>query len=493
MPETFSRRDFLKLSGLAAAASALSACHPILPFPVPTRSLIEPLDNRLMITRGLRRITFGPHVDEYLHAIQVSLDPFIEEQLSPDTIPDPEVESHLAGFKTLSQTAQQVIANSATRDTPAQELAAATLIRAVYSKRQLYELMVDFWSNHFNIYIRKTQEWFLKTVDDQEVIRPHALGKFADLLSASAHSPAMLVYLDNALSSKSRPNENYGRELMELHTLGVDGGYTQADVKDVSRTLTGWDLWGAKGHPPYGFLYKSKGHDAGEKLILGKHYPAGRGIEEGEQVLDFLAHHPSTAQFISTKLVRRFVSDDPPASLVAQAAAAFQGTDGDIARVMGTILHSQEFKASLGQKIKRPFEFIASALRSTNASTQAGSPTLDTLQQMGQPLFRWDSPDGFPDNGTTWTTTTGMLSRWNYALELSYNLLQDTRLDVAALSGPVQSPAGAVDVLSQLLLGEKMPNPGRQVLLEFAAGVNLEQALPALTALILASPYFQYR
>ena len=215
------------------------------------------------------------------------------------------------------------------------ELRQATLMRQLYSKRQLYEIMVEFWSDHFNIFIEKGNGFYLKTVDDREVIRKHALGSFRDLVWASAHSPAMMIYLDNQANEKSHPNENYARELMELHTLGVDGGYTQKDVMELARCLTGWNV---KEHFWLGdFVFKEDLHDTGEKNVLGLSIQPS-GIKEAEQVIEMLVTHPSTAKFISTKLARRFIADDPPQELIEKAAQTFLDTKGDIKSVLRVIL-----------------------------------------------------------------------------------------------------------------------------------------------------------
>ena len=516
---TINRRKFLKFSAFTAALAALAACAPtrspaLLATPggsvAPTVSaaatataagtVVTPTvaatqtatPEDVLIPRMLRRILFAATPEDLAHARQIGLDAFIEEQLAPHILPDPEVEPRLAAYETLGMDALQ-LAQVTPRQKPGQQLAQATLVRAVFSRRQLYELMVDFWSNHFNIYLAKGVDRYLKTIDDREVIRPNALGKFSDLLSASAHSPAMLIYLDNALSNRRAPNENYARELMELHTLGVDGGYTQEDVHEVARALTGWTVSGARSQEAGAFLFDAKSHDDGTKMILGHSFPAGQGIKDGEQLLDMLASSPATAQFICRKLVQRFVSDAPPVALVASAAAAFSKTGGDIPAVMSVILHSAEFKASLGSKIKRPFEFIASTLRASGAAFQPDLPSLGILRNMGQPLFGWESPNGFPDAAPAWITTTGVLNRWNYALAIAFNTLKDTHLDPSTwITEPANIPEG-IDALSKRLLGETLPEAERNIILSFAGNSPFSALAPALVALILSTPDFCYR
>jgi hypothetical protein len=508
MKKTILRRDFLKLTGMAAALAALAACGPLrslqptlrsqtpsqpslVPSPQPSAQagLVTPSP---IISRGLRRILFAPTPDDLNRATQIGLDAFIEEQLAPASIPDPDVDAQIGTYETLAMPASDLL-NILPKEKVVEELIEATVLRAVYSRRQLNELMVDFWSNHFNIYIEKSSDRLLKTVDDRDVIRPNALGKFSDLLSASAHSPAMLIFLDNALSSKGNPNENYGRELLELHTVSVNGGYTQTDVHETARALTGWTISGPKAALPGTFLFRVKLHDDGEKTIMGQHFPAGQGIKDGEQLLSMLAGHPSTAGFISTKLVRRFVSDNPPASLVAKATATFTQSGGDIAKVMSTILHSAEFKASLGQKIKRPFEYMVSALRVLGANIKPDLTSVLVLRQFAQQPFNWESPNGYPDSAQAWITTSGLLTRWNYALALSFNAIKDTQVDFTHLLPVPTSLAAGIDALALRLLGEPLPGPERQIMLDFAGNGDFETLLPALTALTLSTIDFQYR
>ena len=289
------------------------------------------------------------------------------------------------------------------------ELQQATLLRAAYSERQLYELMVDFWTNHFNIYIGKDSDKWMKTVDDREVIRANALGKFRDMLTASAKSPAMLEYLDNRVSVKGKPNENYAREIMELHTLGVDGGYTYADIQNVARAFTGWTLLPPRrpGDTAGEYLFNARQHDTDEKTVLGVTIPKGGNESDGLKVIEILANHPSTAKFVSKKLVRRFVSDNPPDALVQSVAATYQKTDGDIRQMMGVILHSDEFKNSYGQKVRRPLEFVAASMRALDVKVDAKNSEIlrGVMVLLGQPLFQWATPDGYPDYAGAWINT----------------------------------------------------------------------------------------
>ncbi|MCA1554878.1 MAG: DUF1800 domain-containing protein, partial [Chloroflexi bacterium] len=315
-----------------------------------------------------------------------------------------------------------------------QQLQEATLLRAVYSERQLFELMVDFWSNHFNIYIGKESDKWMKTVDDREVIRKHALGKFKDMLTASAKSPAMLEYLDNRVSVKGKPNENYAREIMELHTLGVDGGYTYPDIQNVARAFTGWTIVPPRSSQSNagGYVFNARQHDTDAKVVLGVQIPAGGGESDGLKVIEILVNHPATAKFLAKKLVRRFVSDDPPQSLVDRVAQTYQKTGGDIREMMRVILKSDEFKKSYGQKVRRPFEYLVATLRALDVKLEPKDADIlrGVIAQLGQPLFQWATPDGYPDVYGAWVNTNGLLSRWNVALNLAQAGAKGIQADV---------------------------------------------------------------
>src|SRR5437870_667557 len=321
------------------------------------------------------------------------------------------------------------------------ELQRAKLLRAVYSEQQLYELMVDFWENHFSIFANKDDDRYLLTGFDRETIRPFALARFRDLLGATAHSPAMLFYLDNWRSSVPRPypakgdkpagtdgglNENYARELMELHTLGVDGGYTQKDVQEVARCFSGWTI--QKPNEQGLFLYRPGLHDDGEKIVLGHKILPGGGIADGERVLDILATHPSTARFIATKLARRFISDDPPQPVIDRAATVFLKTDGSIRETLRAIITSPEFfsTSAYRAKVRSPFEYVAAAMRAMNAETDGDRPVLDLIGRMGQPLFGRITPDGYSDRAEQWLSSGAMVARLNFANALATNRIKGT-------------------------------------------------------------------
>ena len=324
----------------------------------------------------------------------------------------------------------------------ARDLTEAKLLRAVYSSRQLEEVLDDFWFNHFNVFLDKGADRYLVTEYERDSIRPHVLGKFHDLLEATAKSPAMLFYLDNWQSvGPNAPgagrgnaqrrrglNENYGRELMELHTLGVNGGYTQKDVTEVARCFTGWTI----NQPQRGgkFVFNPRLHDNGEKVVLGVRIPAGGGESDGEKVLDILAHHPSTARFVSRKLAMRFVADDPPESLVARMADTFQKTDGDIRAVLETMLKSKEFwsEGAYRSKMKSPLEMVASAVRAVDGNVDFAFPLVNQVAQLGEPLYRKIEPTGYSNSSKEWMNSAGLMARMNFALQLADNKIPGVKV-----------------------------------------------------------------
>jgi uncharacterized protein (DUF1800 family) len=360
------------------------------------------------------------------------------------------------------------------------DLQRAKLLRAVYSDQQLYELMVDFWENHFSIFANKDDDRYLLTAFDRETIRPFAMGRFRDLLGATAHSPAMLFYLDNWRSSVPRPypakgdkpagvdggfNENYARELMELHTLGVDGGYSQKDVQEVARCFSGWTI--QKPNEQGLFVYRPGFHDDGEKVVLGHKILAGGGYADGERVLDILAMHPSTAKFIATKLARRFISDDPPQVVIDRAAAVFLKTDGSIRETLRGIITSPEFFSTTAYraKMRSPLEYVAAAMRALNAETDGDRPVLDLIGRMGQPLFGRITPDGYSDRAPQWLSSGAMIARLNFANALAANRIKGTRIDLEKLLGADQSNREAVTLkLTQLTVPIDLSKASRAAL-----------------------------
>ena len=525
MPK-LTRRRFLLYSSLTAAATGLSGCDwleklsltptippaetlPPTPLPTPEATASPQVEAPQDLFHLLNRISFGPHPEELARAREIGADNYIEEQLYPAGIPNDKLAELLEPLTSLDMSpAKLAELDEQVRGAPSAELKLATMLRAIYSRRQLYEVMVDFWTDHFSIYQLKGFCRILKTVDDRQAIRPHALGKFRDLLGASAHSPAMLFYLDNHLSSQDRPNENYARELLELHTLGVDSGYTQQDVQETARCLTGWAIQRRGQNDAGTFAFYPRRHDNGPKTVLGVEISAG-GIQDGERVLDILAEHPSTAQFIAAKLCRRFVSDDPSPDLVAEIAGVFTRTGGDIRQVLRAILQAEEFWASAGQKVKRPLNLIASTLRGLEAeiapqdekakaarpTRRAGFQLHDFLNRMGQPLFQWSTPDGYPDTGPAWISTSALWARWQFAFGLTTNRLRGISVDLEAPleKAGISEPAATLDFFTQRLLGGTLAPAHRDAILAFMGNGDMIQTSPLAVGLLLASPAFQRR
>jgi uncharacterized protein (DUF1800 family) len=428
---------------------------------------------------------------------------------------------------------QQVVSN---------ELIQSKLLRAIYSDRQLEEVMTDFWFNHFNVFIGKGADRYLLTSYERDVIRPRALGKFEDLLVATAQSPAMLFYLDNWLSvgpdsdfangipkrnnnynwrrppRPQRPvpakqakgrrgglNENYGRELMELHTLGVNGGYTQKDVTEVARVLTGWTLKQPK--QGGGFVFEERMHEPGDKRVLG-HRIKPSGEKEGREVLHILAHHPSTAKFISTKLAMRFVSDNPPPALIDRMSQTFLKKNGDIGEVLKTMFHSPEFWAteSYRAKVKTPLEFVVSAVRASGAEVSDALPLARQLQTLGMPLYGMQPPTGYSMKADAWVNSAALLGRMNFALALTAGKLKGVQVDTGQMLVPGDPPTdqqGALAALENSLLAGNVSQQTHDTIAAQMNDPKMSQrktddpARPANTnviaGLLLGSPEFQRR
>jgi uncharacterized protein (DUF1800 family) len=476
-----SRRHCLRQSGWAAAALATAGCAPL------TRGLSQPelpkgwadrasgrqtdAPAEAALRRVVNRTSFGPRPGELKRVREIGVDAYLEEQLHPDRLE----ESPAVAWRLWSLDTLQVDTDfrfEFPKEQVQAELQRAAVIRAVYSRRQLHEVMVDFWTDHFNVSQLKGDSAFFKTADDDAVIRRHALGKFRDLLQASAKSPAMLHYLDNARNTKSTVNENYGRELMELHTLGVHGGYTQRDVQEVARCFTGWSIQdeGTWWHGE--FVYRPEQHDDGARHMLGVDLPAGLGQQHGERVLEILAGHPSTAHFIARKLCRRFVADEDaiPSALVFRSA---------------------EFRSGAGRKLKRPFDFVVSTLRAVNADTDGQGP-LPHLHRMGQAPYQWAMPNGYPDRREAWLPS--LLGRWNFATALASGQVPGTAVDLQELvraAGADSAPAQAT-ALQTAILGQHEPRLSARLVDDFL-GVGHPDGLAQAAALLLASPAFQWR
>ena len=363
------------------------------------------------LMRLVNRVTLGATDDEVKRAKAMGFSKYLEYQLKYTSIPDAETNTWVqTNAPTLAQDGATLYAVD--YNTLITQLWNATTYRSAFSKRQLYERMVEFWSDHFNIDYEKVG--YLKTLDDRDVIRKHALGKFPDMLKASAHSPAMLEYLDNTRSRGRNTNQNYAREIMELHTLGVDGGYTQTDVAELSRILTGWTIQG-RGV----FAFDPTGHDFTGKTFLSTDFPAqsssvgAAAVQEGDRAIDMLLAHPNTAKYISKKMIRWLLRYDPSDSLVTAVAQVYTKTNGDIPSMIRAILTPANLTAA-PLKLKRPYHFLVSSLRATQPTVRSMNQLANRqLLLLGQPLFQWDTPDGYPDNMDFWAGT--VLSRWNFA------------------------------------------------------------------------------
>ncbi len=496
MSTLINRRQFIKMASIVTATTALTACDPNTLLN-PTFEVNKwPLAMTSAEWRLLNRVTFGPRIQEREQVAKAGLAAFIENQLAPETLPEMDLTLRLAlrRLETLYLDAPDLF--DVEDDVAKRELQQATVLRATYSHRQLYEVMVDFWSNHFHIDQNKGYCAWLKTVDDREVIRPHALGNFYDLLYASAHSSAMLFYLDNQENHVKHPNENYARELLELHTLGVDSSYTQTDVQELARCLTGWTI--KKRFYRGQITFNENRHDDGPKEVFGLTIPAGAKEHGLDRVIEMLATHPDTAHFIATKLVRRFIADDPPPALIARAAQTFLQTQGDITATLRTILlapevlptNTDERRApqTLQPKLKRPFEYIVSTLRQLNAQTNGSEAILKALAQMGQPLFQWPTPDGFPDQSEFWQSS--LFTRWRFALTLAQNNLSGTELDLKQLvnlSGGDTSRLNLLNQFSIALFGQPLPETIAKQLLSASDDNSI------VLAALLGSPTFQWR
>lgn len=488
-----SRRQALQITASAAAVLPFAGCERIISGL--SDSLGQSIPDHVGVASGaaidpdfhlLSRAAFGPWPGDLEHLRDIGSDAWIDEQLSPASIDDSLCDLRARRFETLHH--EPGTCYEYKKPVLREEITRHTLLRAVYSKRQLFEIMVEFWTDHLNINLNKGDCIYLKPSDDRLVVRANALGKFRDLIRASAASPAMLVYLDGKenrrASPEEIPNENYARELLELHTLGVGGGYTQRDVYEAARCLTGWRL--RTGWRKGTVFFEPALHDDGEKLLLGHAIQAGLGEQDLDRVIGIVCRHPSTARHIAVKLARRFVSDDPPSSVVENAARVFSESDGDIRSVVSEILRSDEFKSARGVKIKRPFRFIAGCLRAIGADTHAHSPLIEHLIRMGQAPFQHPTPDGYPDRAAPWLAT--LLWRWNFAFALANNQLPSVSVDIERLLNAL--PPSFPETLFAHCTGRD-PAPDEIKILRnhlSNAGLSAGDAQAELLALILASP-----
>ena len=517
---------------LAAGAPAAAAEEAALTDP-------PALTEREMVEHVLSRATFGQTASDRERIAQEGIAAFLEEQLHPEELDDSAVEQRLQALPVLHKgpdtLVQELVAQRKQRqremrsegmlaqapppppEAPKElqrplgkagrgpgfdsiaQLSQAKLLRAVGSRRQLQEELVDFWFNHFNVFAGKEQESALLPQYEGRTLRPNALGSFPELLEATAHSPAMLIYLDNWRSSAPPPrwlkknkarrglNENYARELLELHTLGVDGGYTQKDIVEVARCFTGWTVEEPQKDPR--FVFRPGLHDFGEKRVLGHAIPAGRGVEDGEQVLQILAAHPSTAHFIARKLSRRFVSDDPPESLVAKVADTYMRTRGDIRSMLRTIFESPEFwsRKALKAKVRSPLELVAASVRALGATVDDPMALARAVARIGEPLYAAQPPTGYPDLAQTWLSSGALLARIDFGLSLANGQLQGVKVDLSRLSA--EKPDQVLDRAAAELGATELSDKTRDYILSQLQTPNPARAV----GLLLGAPELQRR
>jgi uncharacterized protein (DUF1800 family) len=518
------------------------------------------------ILHALNRLGYGPRPGDLERVKQMGLENWIERQLHPEKIAEPLLEARLSRLPAASLNAQALLADYPQPDVAAKrmgisvdeyrkqmdaeahppqgvhpkpsklpqealsQLQQAKALRAIYSDRQLQEQLTDFWFNHFNVFANKDLDLWLLASYEQDVIRPRIFGRFHDLLEATAKSPAMLFYLDNYLSAdpqalkrlRSHPeklrgrqyaslppvgnrglNENYGRELMELHTLGVDGGYTQQDVVEVARCFTGWTIRNARTKPE--FAFDDRVHDPQPKRVLGKKVHAG-GIKDGEQVLDLLARDPHTARHIALELAQHFVSDNPPRAIVDRMAVAFRKSGGDLRDVMRAMIYSSEFwsRAAYRAKIKTPFELVVSATRALGADVDTALPLVNWITRIGEPLYQCLPPTGYSDKASAWVNAGALLNRLNFALALASSRVAGSEVQIAPLLGaeaqtdPYQALeravnlflAGQISATTRSTLEKQSADPQ---IVQIKSGTTTQVNLGTITGLVLGTPEFQRR
>lgn len=546
--------DNLQLPGAVEPRSAQPAAERAVHWDRSSRAVGEEVDLPAPEIIALNRMGFGPRPGdlEALYALgsdsTARLQVYVDQQLNPESIDDSACDALLAaqGFSTLGKSRQQlwqehVVKEGVTweeRMQPVSETLRATFLRAIYSKRQLVEVLADFWHNHFNVY--GWDSWSAGTWVhyDRDVVRGNLLGNFRQMLGAVAQSAAMLYYLDNVSNTSAGPNENYARELFELHTLGAenylgvasivgpDGQYLHPAPKDANghpllyidediyaatQCFTGWRINTESGD----FQFVDSVHAKYSKIVLAQATPSGAGVQDGEFVLDLLAAHPGTARYLCRKLCRRLIADVPPESIVEAAAAVFYSqreAPDQLKQVVRTILLSPEFRAAWGEKIKRPLEYTCSLLRASGANFAWSDSFRYRYDALGQAFYNWRPPDGYPDRKEEWSSTMPMLQRWRFC-----NWLMDgwrvggegpdketLRIDCRSqMPAHITSAAAIVEFWAQRLLGRSLPAAEREPLIEFmAGGRNPENSLPAsqidkqlrfLVGLFFMAPSFQWR
>jgi uncharacterized protein (DUF1800 family) len=515
------RREFLQLLAKGLGYSALAAALPGCggggggdeTDPPTTEKVIPEASREYQV---LKRTSFGAHRDSLSSIESLGIDAYLEQQLDYQQIDNGTLESDLQNlFPLIYQTADQLFDGFPNNiQEIALQMVAATQYRQIFSQRQLYEVMVEFWTDHFNIHLLNGVCPVLKPVDDLQVIRAHALGNFRDLLYVSARSPAMLFYLDNYNNFSTAPNENYARELMELHTLGVDGGYTENDIKEVARCFTGWSFSVPDdvGMDVGLFLYRDAVHDQGSKSVLGQTISAGGGERDAEQVLDLLLSHPSTARFIATKLCRRFISDSPGQAEIDAVSAAFTSSNGDIKTTLRTLFATSAFLNSADLKMTRPSEYLAGLVRALAPDTaypsDDGQLFFFAQSILGQIPYYWHTPDGYPDIQSYWVSTSGMLNRWRLSF-LSFapivSNIDVIQIDYQSMLNGANTLASLTDTLTDAILMRPLSTTDRDHILTWLTGEygveedtvlptgSPEGIAPLVAAVLVSSAYFQLR
>lgn len=467
---------------------------------VSDRELVLSLDPEVQLVA--ERLSFGPTPALVAEIETRGVDAFIADQLAPETLDDSLTDQLIAAMPTLAlsnvQRREAVSGEEAT-----DEIQHATLLRALTSQRQLQEIMVDFWSNHFNVYLHKGDIRYFKAGEDRDVIRPLALARFADLLIASAQSPAMLLYLDNAENTGANPNENYGREVLELHTVGVEAGYSEVDVRNSALLLTGWRVRDGA------FEFDPGRHYLGPLQVLDFATAGANGLQDGVAYLDYLAHHPSTARRLARKLCVRFVGDDPSSALIDAVATAYLAADTAIVPTLEAIFRSTEFRTSGQAKLRRPFELLVGTLRALGTAVEvrpdsSGADNLRwILDGLGQGLFEWGPPTGYPDVGPAWLSADGMLRRWTLAADLARDAFEGLTTGVdGILPAPLPPTVGDwITLLAARLLVRPLGVAQWQILVD-ATGFTGSDPLtpeiatalaPELVAFLLSSQDAQVR
>jgi len=456
---------------------------------------------------ALNRLGYGPRPADVRRVLARGLEKYVDDQLHPGV--DPELETRLRPLGTLGYPISQVLGiyNADIRAIAAivDEFQAAKLIRAAHGQNQLQQVLVDFWFNHFNVYIADGFVRYSIMAYERDAIRPFVLGRFRDLLGAVAAHPAMLFFLDNYTNKADVTqgtrvipglNENYGRELLELHTVGVDAGYTQDDVRDAARIFTGWGIDNINNAG--NFIFRANQHDRGAKRVFGLDVAAGGGKEEGDRLLDYLSTHPATARFISWRLAQRFVADDPPARLVERMASTFLSTGGDLTAVMRTLVGSAEFWAEAfgGGKIRTPFEYVVGAIRAVEGQVTNARGVAAQLNSMGMGLYASVPPTGYSNRGSEWLNPSSQLSRMNFGLDLAVGAIAgvtvDSRSVISRLGGSPEDPRSAATTLGDDLFAKSLSAETLDAAGRVAPGGAVSVAA-RVAGLVLASPEMQVR